>query len=612
MSLGMQEWIHRLEEGGGVRFVKGFTLTVALVVLALTWNSRHYQNFSNPEAMDAAQVARNVAEGRGFTTQFLRPVSLWMMKQKSGDMKLEAHPDLANAPLYPWLLAGWMRAWPVDAPTAETREFRTFAPEVRLVWLNEGLFFVALWLVFRLARRLFDEPVAWLSTVVMAGMDTWWRFSNSGLSTMLLLVLFLLVVTCLVVLEQGAREQKWGGLRLGLLALLAGALLGACGLTRYACLCLVVPVLVFVTTALERCKLPLAVALLVGFGSVVAPWLVRNHQLSGSLFGTAGLAVFEDTLRFPGNRLERSLNPANPDLSTDIQKVDMWEHWQKLLDNMPGLLQYDLPRLGGSWVIAFFLVGLLVPFRSPALSRLRWFLLLSIGFLAVLQVLGRTQLSVLSPDISSENLLILLAPLMVVYGVGLYITLLDQMGVGHPALRNLANGLFVLLGCAPLVFRLAGNPASPLVYPPYYPPAVQECAGWLGKDELMISDIPWAVAWYGQRHCVWLTADIQNEFRAIHERKPIAGVYLTQFTTDGRLLSDLTLGREQDWAKKALKSIVREDPGVKDVVWGNFAWNAVMKEEVPEGFPLKESPSPMTLVGSLFPGQLFLTDRKRW
>ena len=49
----------------------------------------------------------------------------------------------------------------------------------------------------------------------------------------------------------------------------------------------------------------------------------------------------------------------------------------------------------------------------------------------------------------------------------------------------------------------------------------------------MMSDIPWAVAWYGNRSCLGLTLDVKKEFFAIHDfQKPIQALYLTQSTLD--------------------------------------------------------------------------------
>ena len=77
--------------------------------------------------MDAAQVARNLAEGHGFTTEFIRPFSIYLLQKHNRAAHPEAmlstntvdlaqmngwHPDLANAPVYPVVLAGLMKLRP--------------------------------------------------------------------------------------------------------------------------------------------------------------------------------------------------------------------------------------------------------------------------------------------------------------------------------------------------------------------------------------------------------------------------------------------------------------------------------------------------------------------
>lgn len=64
-----------------------------------------------------------------------------------------------------------------------------------------------------------------------------------------------------------------------------------------------------------------------------------------------------------------------------------------------------------------------------------------------------------------------------------------------------------------------------------------------------MSDIPWAVAWYGKRQCVWVTMNWRKEFYEINDyQKPVQALYLTQRTTDSRFLSNWVLGENQGWA----------------------------------------------------------------
>jgi hypothetical protein len=131
--------------------------------LALLYNLFEYRNLANPESMDAAQLARNVARGEGFTTQFVRPLSLRLVEQHqmargrlTNDFGLidGGHPDLANPPLYPLVLAGAMRVLPFRYEIPSGRQYRHYQPDLLIALVNQALFLVLAILTFRLAARL--------------------------------------------------------------------------------------------------------------------------------------------------------------------------------------------------------------------------------------------------------------------------------------------------------------------------------------------------------------------------------------------------------------------------------------------------------------------------
>src|SRR5580704_1536117 len=110
----IQAVIHALEVSGA-RWLNYVALTVMVVALGVWYDTHCYHNFSAPEAMDAAQVARNLADGKGFSTEVVRPFSVYLLQkhnrnqpasQASGTNAVDSaevygpHPDLANAPLY--------------------------------------------------------------------------------------------------------------------------------------------------------------------------------------------------------------------------------------------------------------------------------------------------------------------------------------------------------------------------------------------------------------------------------------------------------------------------------------------------------------------------------
>jgi hypothetical protein len=594
-----QEYLHRFEVGEGARFLRGAVLLLGLVLLAAAYDSQEFRNLATSEAMDAAQVARNLADGEGFTTKFIRPLSLHLLETRAASAgggtndpaRLRGpHPDLANPPVYPLMLAGVMKILPFNHDLATKAVFRIHQPDLLIALVNQALFFLAVVLAFRLAKRLFDSGVAWVTALALLGSELLWRFTVSGLSTPLLLVITLALAGCLVSADRTPQDTPSGRRRVVRMAGLAGLVVGVGALTRYSFGWLILPVMGFFALGFPAQRRTLPLVAWLAFSVVFSPWLARNFHYSGTLFGTAGYAVVEGTPAFSAHSVERFLSP-------DLSQVTIENMGRKLLVNLGGVLFDDAPRLGGSLLTAFFLVGLMVSFVTPGLRRLRWFVLGALATLAVAQALGRTPRSTLSPQVNSENLLVLLAPLVLMYGAALFFLLLDQLKLPFIAARRWVIGLFVTLLATPLILALLPPRADPRVLPPYYPPLIQQFAGWLGPDELMMSDLPWAVAWYGHQRCVWTTLHVRSDrggedFYAINDlRRPIAALYLTQLTLDEPLFSQL----------------YRDSRSAQKLAWGRFVSDCVLRNDLPTGFPLQHAP-----FGYLERGHFLLADRARW
>lgn len=597
----IQAAIHSIEVGRAAKVISTLVFLLAFLGLAVMYNTRAYHGFNSPEAMDAAQVARNLSEGRGFTTEFIRPFSIFLV-QKHNRAQNETelfstnqvdfarintpHPDLANPPVYPLLLAGcfklWTPQWAVDMKNpfwSEGGNFRRYSPEFGIAILNQFLLFVVVVLTFFLARKLFDVMAAWLSAVLILGSATLWNFSVSGHSTMLLMVIFMALAWCLVLLEEQGRALLPKINKLFLLAIAIGAITGLGMLTRYSFGWLIIPVAVYLALFGGPRRIGLAVAAVLAFGLVIAPWLARNLAVSGTLFGTAGYAIVEGTFAFNGTRLMQSMNP---DMTSAYWVLP---YGRKFMDNFMSISQSELFRTGG-WMGVLFLSGLLLAIRQSGARRLRYFILMCLNVFVFAEALGRTQLSTITPEINSENLLVLLTPFIVMFGLAFFLTLLNQTAL--PSLESRLAVVVVLgvLVWQPLVTTLVSKVSS-VSYPPYYPPDVQKISRWMQPNELIMSDIPWAVAWYGDRQCTWTTINSQYEFFLLNDYiKPVNALYLSLNTLDGKLFSECLQG------------------GVD--TWGNFTIKTVVANQLPSGFPLKNFPLETLLSG------LYLTDRQRW
>jgi hypothetical protein len=274
---------------------------------------------------------------------------------------------------------------------------------------------------------------------------------------------------------------------------------------------------------------------------------------------------------------------------------------------------------------------------------MRLFILMSIATLAVVQALGKTSLSTDSPEINSENLLVILAPLVFIYGVSLFFVLREQLSLQGPAPHALLWVAFYALIGAPLLLTILAPHPSPLVYPPYYPPWIQQKVRAVSEEQSIMSDMPWAVAWYGNRPSVWLSLKYQesaenqwrDDFAAVNESRKINALYLTAKTLkmmDIKALADWARADapDADWDKlrktigelgqslvdeKAKPEHIERLQSVYRIIernwvrggggdWEDFVLGVFVKREVPTGFPLQRA------VGSIVP-EIFLAEPER-
>ena len=78
---GLQTWIHFWEEGRGHIWLRNLLFVLMFGMVAVLYHVYEAGNFTSPEAMDQGQLARNLADGRGFTTLNLQPFALHLLRR---------------------------------------------------------------------------------------------------------------------------------------------------------------------------------------------------------------------------------------------------------------------------------------------------------------------------------------------------------------------------------------------------------------------------------------------------------------------------------------------------------------------------------------------------
>ena len=126
----------------------------------------------------------------------------------------------------------------------------------------------------------------------------------------------------------------------------------------------------------------------------------------------------------------------------------------------------------------------------------------------------------------------------------------------------------------------------------------------------MMSDMPWAVAWYGQHTCISLSRDTQDDFSAINDYfQPVKGVYLTSLTLDDKYFSNVLRSDHGGWNRLVQGFVLRDAVDRELAAAPTDALSRITltpksRTDFLEGFPLRTAKS--------LDAGLFFTDRPRW
>jgi hypothetical protein len=117
-----------------------------------------------------------------------------------------------------------------------------------------------------------------------------------------------------------------------------------------------------------------------------------------------------------------------------------------------------------------------------------------------------------------------------------------------------------LLSAFPLAHMLI-TASGRVQWPPYIPPYIAVLGqkdGWTEPDEVIASDMPWAVAWYADRKSLWLPDTIAT-FMDMHDydrlHADIVGLYLTPVSGDTHFYGDITKGEFREWMPFIMRNL---------------------------------------------------------
>ena len=561
----IQNLVYNVDVGIGLRLIKSGLYILFFLVVILIYTATQFHGLKDAEAMDYAQLARNLSTQHHFVTQCVRPASMWCLINKSGkhNPTVNNHPDILHPPVWPTLLAA---AFKIVKPTfVVSKGGGVFTPEQWIIIPICHLFTLLTGIaVFLLAQRLFDRRTGFWSMTLFYLSDTAWGDSISGLN--LSLATFLTTAAFYGALVAAARfeEEQPGKNWLTPLAVSLGLCVLAF-LTRYGAIAVLPGVALFVAFSFKEKGWKLALGMILAFLIAISPWLVRNKVVSGGLLGLAPYTALNNSQTYDEDGFERALKP-NVTLAKYVDDVKV-----KMMGNLKQYTAGPIRTLGDGLFICFFITALFYRFVRTPVHVFRWCVVASMVLLLLIaSAFGDATI----------RLLHIFCPFVIIYGLAFFFILLDRLQL-RVRLFNLAvTAVVIVLGALPLIFTML-PPRAGVPYPPYFPPFVSHVCAMLTPDEVICTDMPWATAWYGNRTSILLPTTI-DEFYEINDYcKRISGLYFTTLT--------------------------RNKPYVRSLLTGSYrTWLPILEGRIPADFPLTQG----------FPinnmDQIFLTDRIRW
>jgi cbb3-type cytochrome oxidase subunit 3 len=517
---------------------------IVLIILTLGNLFTLFRGLNSPQAMDQAQIAREIARGNGFATKMIRPVAYYQAEKTARrTVPLQGFQDTYHSPLNPLLNAAVLKLIGADKPNSwQMSDNEMVYPLDRVIASVCTLFFlIAIGVNYLLISRIFDPKIAGVCAILMLFCEVFWNYSLSGLPQMLMLLLF----SCGLYFAYRATEASTEGRIAMTPAIVAGIFFTLLALTHWMTVWISLGYILYAAIAFRPRGIVgisiLGLLLVAGIGP-----MIRNIDITGSPFGTAFLTLYNGL----GNGTETTVM-RNSDLEAEPLMLDGLI--AKVLRTTLTQATDIVPLLAGIVVAPLFFLALLHPFKRKSIADFRWAILL----MWISAAFGLAFFGISTRPLDPNQLHLLFAPIMTAYGlafISILWTRLDFVG-STPMLQNVHHFIIVGICALPLVLSLPSkvrtgmhlsNRGGVPHWPPYYAPALNNESGVKGfttPKQVVFSDQPWAVAWYADRISIWLPPSREGfqklETVASDLQTPVAGILISPSSHGSGPVSDV-------------------------------------------------------------------------
>jgi hypothetical protein len=529
----IQKAVHTLETGKIAMWVKCALAILAIAALGV-YNLYYFRGLATAQAMDQAQIGRNIASLRGWKTNLIRPRAVGQLAVNHKNPQNMVY-DSYEAPLPPLVDAVALHA--VKARWKMTSQDLIYIGDKAIAAEAIMLFLASILVLYALARRLFDHRLALIACGLVLLCDLFWEYSLSGLPQMLMLLIF---NSTLYAVVRALEAEKANGRAEGWLAA-TGAGFGLLALSHALTLWILAGAFIFLAIHFRR-RVWLPGIVVAAVAVLYLPWLLRNFVLTGNLGGVAIYSIFDGVGHSEAGHMRR--------LGSDLGAGLFVAFRTKMIANFSQEIGALVNNFGWNMPALMFFPALLHRFKRPETSSVRWMVLaMWLGAMLGMSVYGVTA----EHGLAANELNLLFVPIMICFGMAYLLVLWNRLDFKFPFARAaFVTGLYLI--CAlPMIFSLpAFSSARGIRYPPYLPPYISILNQWMKPNEIIASDMPWAVAWYADRRSLWLP-DTVAQFNEFHDfgtlGGPVNGIYLTPVSGTENKMGDIIKGDYREWAR---------------------------------------------------------------
>ncbi len=588
-----------------VRRLLFFVLLLSLVFFYLVLS---FKGLTSARGMEQAQIGREIARGNNFTTKVIRPAAVKQGENtESGEVALDNFYDTYHSPLNPFIYGAVLKA--VGADDFEKYQISSSTEYIyRLDRVISAVclicFLIAIGVNYLLISRIFDVRIAGVVALLMVLSDLMWRFTQTGLPQMLMLLLF----SCALFFTYRALEATIEGkVALGSI-LVAAVFFALLALAHWMTIWITVGFIIYATFFFR----PKGIAALAIMGILLVfslYFVAKNLEWTGSPAGTAGLTLY-------GGLTESEEGIMRTIDASDNTYAIIYNINSLLLNTFRNILtQADAlyTNLGSIIAAPLFFFALLHPFKRHSIANFRWIVLL----MWIMATIGMAIFGISSSSTDSNQLHILFAPIMTAYGLAFLSILWSRLELpaGSGVIRYGHFIIAILVSAGPLILSipngirigLLSSERPQTTWPPYWPPILSGTLHNQTNDEdLIFTDQPWAVAWYADRHAIWLPKRV-TDFERLEEiaedqRLKIGGILLTPISfKDNPLYKPSPMGASEEFAPMMLDAIAFRATRGGTGSAGNFSKSAAYLSGINSRYPFAEE---------LFPGRIIFFSPK--